>query len=67
MQDYKIEYKLLDPCLGAGWVEATAGIELHNISFTRGHVRINGIVYTEDSKEFRDAFTKAKFWMTLKE
>lgn len=50
-----------------GWQETTAQIEIHNINFRRTHVRIDGVVYTEDSEEFQKVFAKAKLWMQLQE
>ena len=49
------------------WVETMHFIEIHNINFERSDIRIDGVVYTEDSDKFRKAFRKAKLWMTLKE
>ena len=50
-----------------GWIQTTSHIVVENINFQRSHVRIDGVVYTEDSEEFRKVFEKAKLWMTLQD
>jgi hypothetical protein len=50
-----------------GWVEASSSVELHNMNFNRVRLRINGVIYTEKSKECIEAFKKAKLWATLKD
>jgi len=47
------------------WVETMHFIEIHNVNFERSDLRIDGVVYTEDTEEFRDAFKKAKLWAKL--
>jgi hypothetical protein len=49
-----------------GWVPATHLIEIYNINFNRTKLRIDGVVYSEDSEAMREAFKKAKIWMALK-
>jgi len=48
-----------------GWIQATAKIELFNINFNRTHVRIDGVVYDEETEECIKAFAKAKLFMQL--
>ena len=47
------------------WVQTMNFIEIYNINFERSDLRIDGVVYTEDSPEFREAFKKAKLWGML--
>ena len=47
------------------WIQTTAKIELFNINFNRTKVRIDGIVYTEETEECKEAFAKAKLFMQL--
>lgn len=49
----------------SNWLPSTSEIMLENINFERAELRIDGIVYKEDSEELRKAFAKAKTWMAL--
>ena len=50
-----------------GWIQATSSIVIENINFRRSHVRIDNVVYTEDSEEFRKAFDRALLFMKLQD
>ena len=49
------------------WMSSTIEIMLENINFERAELRIDGVVYKEDSEELRKAFAKAKTWMVLQD
>lgn len=49
------------------WWPATPQDIIKNINFKIYEVRIDGVVYTEETEEFKEAFNKAKLWMQLSE
>ena len=70
-----IEFRFIDMDSWSGavddytsnWLPSTSEIVLANINFERAELRIDGIVYKEDSEELRKAFAKAKTWMALQD
>ena len=51
----------------SAWVSVSHSMIIENVNFERAELRIDGVVYKEDTEELRKTFTKAKIWMTLQE
>lgn len=49
------------------WVPVNPDCLLVNIDFKRSSIRIDGVVYTEESKDLSELYNKAIIWMKLKE
>ena len=66
-KSYIIEWKSKNPTPDESWVElwVQAFYTADEFDFNHVIVRINGVIYTKNTKEFEAVFNKEKTWQAL--